>query len=63
MIIAGERCQIGRTKKHFDKLSSKDVSKCSSCVDHCVHHEIDSNILHVDNDDRISHTQDIRYLY
>jgi len=28
MIIAGERCQIDRTrKKHFDKLSTKDVAQ------------------------------------
>ncbi len=28
MIMAGERCQIDRRKKHFDKLSNKGVSKC-----------------------------------
>jgi hypothetical protein len=32
-------------------------------LDHCMHHhEINSNILHEDIDDRISHTQDIIYL-
>jgi hypothetical protein len=63
MIMAGERCQIGKTKSIFDKLSSKDVSKYS-WLDHRVHlHEIDSNILHVDNDDRISLIHRILYIY
>jgi hypothetical protein len=63
MIMAGDRCQIGRDKKHFDKWSSKGVSRCGVSSLRASSWNWLKHILHVDKDDRISPMQDIIYLF